>query len=290
MNTYTHDFIEINQIRLHVVSAGPQDGAPLILLHGFPEYWGGWQRNIPALAAAGFRVIVPDQRGYGQSSVPQAIRAYAINELVNDVLGLCDHFGIQQANLAGHDWGAAVAWSVAMTAPQRIRRLAILNVPHPLVMTRTLTKSPRQMLKSWYIGFFQLPGLADWLMKQNNFAGAIAMLRASGQPTTFSAAEFDGYRQAWAASGGLTGMINWYRALAHSAGNRPRQARISLPVRILWGRRDVALSAQMAEDSLKLCENGSLRFFPNATHWLQHDEAEAVNAELIEFFSRAENA
>ncbi|NCP85959.1 MAG: alpha/beta hydrolase [Anaerolineae bacterium CG_4_9_14_3_um_filter_57_17] len=279
-----HTFIQTNGIRLHVVTAGSQDGIPLVLLHGFPEYWGGWQKNITGLASAGFHVIIPDQRGYGQSDVPKPVTAYAMDELIKDILGLFDHFGIQQANLVGHDWGAAVAWSLAMAAPQRVRRLAILNVPHPVVMARTLKKSPRQMLKSWYIAFFQIPGLADGLMRLNHFAGAIAMLKASSGPATFSAEEFDGYRQAWSASGGLTGMINWYRALLQKSSARPRSIRLEMPTLILWGKKDVALSATMAEESLKLCTNGQLIYFDNATHWLQHDETSAVNEKLIHFF------
>ncbi|GAB4399279.1 MAG: alpha/beta hydrolase [Anaerolineales bacterium] len=278
-------FIETNGVRLHLVCAGPENGTPLLLLHGFPEYWGGWQRNLPALAQAGFRVIVPDQRGYGQSSIPKAVSAYAMDELVKDTLGVLDHFGLQQCYLAAHDWGAAVAWTLAIQHPQRVRRLAILNVPHPAVMTKFISKSPRQMLKSWYIGFFQIPGLADWLMGLGNFAGAIQLLKASGKADTFSPEELDGYRQAWRASGGLSGMINWYRALLRFRPSMPRDLRLKMPVLILWGKKDVALSYEMAEASLRYCENGRLLAFEDATHWVQHDEAEAITRELSAFFT-----
>jgi len=285
MSELEHTFIPTNGIQLHVVLAGPADGEPVLLLHGFPEYWGGWQRQIPALAEAGYRVIVPDQRGYGQSETPRPVQAYALPELGKDVIGLLDHFGIDKINLVGHDWGAVVAWSVALTFPERIKKLGILNVPHPLAMRDFLKKSPKQLLKSWYIGFFQLPGLADWLLKRDHFALAVRLLLGSGQKGTFSRPELEEYKKAWAASGGLTGMINWYRALLRYPPPAPADVRIHPPTLILWGKNDIALSHEMAELSLQLCDQGRLVYFERATHWVQHDEAAAVNAHLLEFFA-----
>lgn len=284
MPAYEHTYLQINdQIRLHIVLAGPPDGKPVLLLHGFPEFWYGWRAQIMALAAKGYRVIAPDQRGYNLSSAPKDIESYSLEHLSQDVVSILDHFGIEKVFLVGHDWGAAVAWAVAMRFPERVEKMAILNVPHPAVLMRTLRTSPRQMLKSWYIGFFQIPGLADWLMSRNNFAGMIGMLKKSGQPGTFSAKDLDEYRKAYANSGGLTGMINWYRALFKSRSSTRRKAKIELPVLILWGKQDLALGAEMAEASLEYCENGELVFFENATHWVQHDEAEAVTKNLIAF-------
>lgn len=283
MTTYQHTYIETNGIRMHVVLAGPQDGPPLILLHGFPEYWGGWRKNIPALAAAGYRLIIPDQRGYNLSDTPNDVQSYALDELCKDILGLLDHFGIQQTYLVGHDWGAAVAWTMAVQSPDRIKKLGILNVPHPAAMMKYIRKSPRQMLKSWYIGFFQIPGLAGWLMSLNNFAGVINMLRASSKAGTFSETELDEYRKAYTNAGGLGGMINWYRAILRFRPSLPRDVRVKMPVLILWGKQDLALSYEMAEQSLRYCEGGRLVAFDDATHWVQHDEVENVNRELIAF-------
>ena len=280
-----HVTITTNGVNLHVVLAGPLDGRPVLLLHGFPEFWRGWLKQIEALAGQGFRVIAPDQRGYNLSDVPHGVENYSLDNLSADVLGLLDHFGLETVCLAGHDWGAAVAWNVAAQAPQRVTRLVILNVPHPDVMMRFLRSSPRQMFKSWYIGFFQIPWLPDWLMSLGNYAPALALLKNSAQPTTFSAQDLLEYQQAYTHSGGLTGMINWYRAILRYPPAAPSSRRIRMPVLILWGKRDVALSAEMAAESLKLCEHGRLVYFENATHWLQHDEAAAVNAHLIEFFS-----
>lgn len=284
MPAYEHTYLQINdQIRLHIVLAGPPDGKPVLLLHGFPEFWYGWRAQIMALAAKGCRVIVPDQRGYNLSSAPKDIRSYGLEHLSQDVIAILNHYEIEKVFLAGHDWGAAVAWTVASRFPERIEKMVILNVPHPTVMMKYISKSPRQMLKSWYIGFFQIPGLADWLMSRNNFAGIIRMLKASGKPSTFSAKDLDEYRKAYANSGGLTGMINWYRALIRFRPSMPRNVRLQMPVLILWGKNDLALSYEMAETSLAYCEDGRLVAFNEATHWVQHDEAEAVTQKIIAF-------
>lgn len=283
MSELEHAFVHTNAIQLHVVFCGPADGEPVILLHGFPEYWGGWKRQIPALAQAGFRVIVPDQRGYGQSDIPRGVAAYSLRELAKDIVGLMDALGYENVYLAGHDWGAVAAWTVGISYPERVRKLAILNVPHPAVMFDFLKKSPRQMLKSWYIAFFQIPGLADWLLARHDFALAARLLISSGKKGTFSRPELEEYKQAWRASGGLTGMINWYRALAQKRPALTGSLRLNMPVLILWGKNDVALSAEMAAESLKYCKNGQLVYFENATHWVQHDEAASVSARLVEF-------
>ncbi len=286
MPAYEHTYLQINdQMRLHLVLAGPAEGTPVLLLHGFPEFWYGWRRQIMALAAKGFRVIAPDQRGYNLSSAPKDVASYGLQHLSQDVRHILDHFDIEKVFLAGHDWGAAVAWTTAILHPERIEKLAILNVPHPAVMLSTIRKSPRQMLKSWYIAFFQIPGLADWLMSRNNFAGIVRMLKASSKADTFSEQDINEYRKAYANSDGLTGMINWYRAMARFRPALPRNIHLEMPVRILWGKNDIALSAEMAEQSLKYCKNGELIFFENATHWVQHDEPEQINNHLTTFFS-----
>lgn len=279
-----HLTLQPNGVKLHLALAGPPNGQPLVLLHGFPEFWRGWRHQIEPLTQAGYRLIIPDQRGYNLSEAPKDLRSYRLDELTKDILGILDHFGIQQTFLAGHDWGAVVAWTLALQYQQRVKKLGILNVPHPAVMMEFLAKSPRQRLKSWYIGFFQIPGLAERLMGLGNFAGAINLLKASGKPSTFSAEDLEEYRKACANAGGLTGMINWYRALMRFRPAMPRDLRLKMPVLILWGKQDVALSYEMAEESLRYCTDGNLVAFENATHWLQHDEPEAVAAQLIRFF------
>src|SRR5580704_17398686 len=163
------------------MTAGPEDGPAVILLHGFPEFWYGWRKQIAPLAEAGFRVIVPDQRGYNLSSKPSAVRDYGLRELTADVIAIADQVGREKVFLAGHDWCAAVAWNAAMRYPGRIEKLAILNVPHPAVMRRFLRTSPRQMLRSWYILFFQIPGLPEFLLSRNGFERCAAALEKTSR-------------------------------------------------------------------------------------------------------------
>lgn len=280
----THTTISVNGVRLHVAQSGPTQGKQVLLLHGFPEYWAGWRHQIPALAEAGYRVWAPDQRGYNLSDKPQGIDAYTLDQLAADINGLIEASGQEKVLLVGHDWGAAVAWWTALKYPHKLEKLVILNVPHPVVMSNTLKGNLRQTLKSWYMFFFQLPWLPETLLGANQANGATQMLRGSGKPTTFSEEEITEYRQAWLQPGAFTGMINWYRALMRRQPQVPSSYRITVPTLMIWGVRDVALSREMAQPSIDLCDNGKLVFMEKATHWVQHDEPEAVNRLLLEFF------
>jgi pimeloyl-ACP methyl ester carboxylesterase len=270
-------------VELQAVAAGPKDGPVVILLHGFPEFWYGWRRQVEPLAAAGFRVIVPDQRGYNLSSKPTDVAAYALTELVSDVIAIADQLGQKKIFLGGHDWGAAVAWSTALLHPQRIAKLAVLNVPHPSVMRKFLSTRPRQLVRSWYLFFFQLPLLPEAIFSAFRYrVGARSLLRSS-RPGTFSAEDLAQYRTAWAQPGALTGMINWYRALFRFRTKFPDRT-VHVPTRILWGERDAFLLAEMAHESLRFCTSAELFTFANATHWLQHEEPVRVSELLIDFF------
>ena len=270
-------------VSLHAIAAGPHDGPLVLLLHGFPEFWYGWRQQIEPLAAAGFRVLVPDQRGYNLSSKPSGVAAYALAELVSDVIAIADQLGRETIFLAGHDWGAAVAWSAALLHPQRVAKLAVLNVPHPSVMRKFLSTRPRQLFRSWYMFFFQLPWLPEAVFSAFNFRiGSQALLRSS-RPGTFSAEDLAQYRAAWSQPGALTAMINWYRALFRTRAKFSDKF-VRIPTRILWGERDAFLLPEMARESLSYCTNAELFTFANATHWLQHEEPARVSELLIDFF------
>jgi pimeloyl-ACP methyl ester carboxylesterase len=270
-------------VRLHAVAEGPKDGPVVLLLHGFPEFWYGWRKQIAPLTAAGFRVIVPDQRGYNLSSKPSGVAAYSLTELVSDVIAIADQLGQEKIYLAGHDWGAAVAWSAALLHPQRIAKLVVLNVPHPSVMRKFISTRPRQLLRSWYMFFFQLPWLPESLFSAFNFRmGARALLRSS-RLGTFSDEDLAQYRSAWSQPGAITSMINWYRALFRTRVKFSDKI-VRVPTRILWGERDNFLLAGMAHESLRYCASAELFTFANATHWLQHEEPARVSELLIDFF------
>jgi pimeloyl-ACP methyl ester carboxylesterase len=274
-------YAQVGDVNLHYVEAG--DGPLIVLLHGFPEFWYGWRQQIEPLAAAGFRVIVPDQRGYNVSSKPSGVTAYALTELVSDVIAIADQLGQDRIFLAGHDWGAAVGWSTALLHPQRIAKLVVLNVPHPSVMRRFLSTRPRQLLRSRYMFFFQLPWLPEAVFSAFDFRIGSRALLHSSRPATFSREDLAHYRTAWSQPGALTGMINWYRALFRTRVTFPDTI-VRVPTRILWGERDAFLLAEMARESLAYCTNAELFPFANATHWLQHEEPARVSELLIEFF------
>ena len=279
-------FFQNRAVCLHAVAAGPQDGPVVLLLHGFPEFWYGWHRQIEPLAAAGFRVVVPDQRGYNLSSKPSGVASYSLGELVSDVIAIADQLGQQKIFLAGHDWGAAVAWSTALLHPQRIAKLAVLNVPHPSVMRRFMMKRLRQVLRSWYIYFFQLPYLPEALFSAFHFRIGERALVLSSRPGTFSPEDLVHYRAAWSQPGAITAMINWYRALFRFRSKFPDRT-VHVPTRIFWGERDAFLLSEMAHESLRYCTDGKLFTFATATHWLQHEEPNRISGHLIDFFRRA---
>jgi pimeloyl-ACP methyl ester carboxylesterase len=279
-----HRTLTANGVRLHAVEAGPEDGPLLLLLHGFPEFWYGWRRQIGPLAAAGFRVLAPDQRGYNHSDKPRRVSAYGLDTLVADVMGLIDAAGAEKAFLAGHDWGGAVAWWAGVTHPERIERLALLNIPHPRVMRRTLLRSAEQRRKSSYMFFFQLPGLPERAFSKDGFAFAEKALRRSSRPGTFTDEDLARYREAWGQPGAPRAMIHWYRAALRTQPRRPESPRVRVPALLIWGARDRFLGQEMAQPSVDLCDDGRLELIPEATHWVQHEEPERVNRLLLGFF------
>ncbi|MBZ0281891.1 MAG: alpha/beta hydrolase [Anaerolineae bacterium] len=283
MIPYDHEFIVTNGVRLHVVMAGPVDGEPVILLHGFPEFWYGWRKQIDYLAEHGYRVIVPDQRGYNISDKPKAMAAYNLDALSGDVVGLIDYLKRDKVFLVGHDWGGGVAWFTANKYPERIKKLAILNVPHHSVFRKYLSENREQQRRSWYMFFFQLPMLPDFLSGLNHAEGLVRALRTSSRPGTFSEDDFVEYRKAWTQPGAITAMINWYRATAQTPPQKLASKRITMPTLVLWGKKDTALNWELAEKSLELCDDGRVVYFEDASHWVQHEEAEQVNAHLAAF-------
>lgn len=273
-------------LQLHAVAAGPADGPLVILLHGFPEFWWGWHRQITPLAEAGYRVVVPDQRGYNRSDKPPHVSAYRLDRLGGDVLSLLDHLGRETAYLAGHDFGAAVAWWLLLAHPQRFRAAAILNVPHPVVMRRQLRTSLRQLLRSWYIFAFQVPRLPEWWLARRQFQALAQSLLTTSRPGTFSPEDLAAYRGAWAQPGSPRAMLQWYRAAFRTGFVAPTPAgeRVAVPVLILWGEEDRFLGREMAKASLAFCDQGRVILFPGVSHWIQHEEPERVAGELIAHF------
>lgn len=278
----------INGIALHVVLAGPATGKPLILLHGFPEFWFAWRRQIDHFVSSGYRIIIPDQRGYNLSDKPAGIGSYSIDLLAKDVVGVLDSVAVSKAFVAGHDWGAAVTWYMAARYPERVRRAAMLSVPHPRVFIKNLMTNPAQLRRSWYKIFFQLPWLPECMLRRRDWALLVRVLRNTSPPGVFSDPDLEQYKESWARNGALTAMLNWYRAALLRPSKLaldPEASRVKVRALLIWGKNDQFVGAAMARESLQYCDDGHLEMFETATHWVQHEEPAQVSALLSQFFA-----
>ena len=273
-------FRRVDGVRLHLVTAGDEDNPLVVLLHGFPGFWYGWRRQILALVEAGYRVVVPDQRGYNLSERPDGLDSYRMSRLSADIAALVESEGRDSAHVIGHDWGAAVAWDLALRHPEVVDRLGIVNVPHPAVMERTLKTDPRQLLRSWYMFAFQLPGLPEWALGRNDAAGMVSALEDSAGEGAFSEADLERYREVWRRPDAVRAAVDWYRALVRRRDDPPTET-VEAPTLVVWGEEDVALLPKMARESLDYCEDGRLETFPNASHWVHREEPERVNDHLL---------
>jgi epoxide hydrolase 4 len=280
-----HHQISTNGIRLHVVQTGPVTGPLVLLLHGFPEFWYGWRHQLPALAAAGYRVWAPDLRGYNESEKPQGIAAYRLEVLAADIIGLMDAAGQEQACLVGHDWGGVITWWIAIHAPQRLQRMVVINAPHGAAMRQQLRRHPAQWLRSAYVGWFQLPWLPELVTRVGRGRLLVRALQQSSRPGTFTPADLERYREAWSQPQALRAMLNWYRALLHRPPQRSTFGPVTVPTLLLWGANDRFLGREMAHASLEQCQQGQLVMFEEATHWVHHEQSVRVNALLETFLS-----
>ena len=276
---FTHHTQQTGETVLHWAEIG--SGPVVLLLHGFPDLWRGWRRQMPALAEAGCRAVAVDLRGYGGSARPHGVGAYAMPRLVGDVVALLDHFGVDRAHLAGHDWGGVIAWYTAMHHPERIRRLVIANAPHPAAFRREMRRGG-QALRSWYAGFFQLPGLPEWALRRRGFRALERIYRESPErPGAFSEEDIREYLAAAAQPGALTAMLNYYRAALRRPGLEVRP--IAAPTLLIWGERDRALSPRLTEGLERWVGDLRLERIPDASHWVLADAPDCVNGTMIDF-------
>ena len=274
--------LQVNGTTLHCVEAGPKDGPLVLLLHGFPEFWWAWRNQIEPLSRAGFRVLAPDQRGYNLSAKPEGRKAYDLDTLAQDVIGLSDALGSGTCSLVGHDWGGLVAWWAASRYPDRVGRLVAINAPHPAVAGNYMRRHPSQILRSSYVGFFQLPYLPEALFAARDYQILRRTLLRTSRAGTFSEQDLTEYAKAWSRPGALTGMLNWYRALSLKPLHRPSE-KLAMPVLAIWGMQDRFLEFGLCEESLTLCADGRAMPLRQATHWVHLEVVETVNGALLDF-------
>jgi epoxide hydrolase 4 len=271
-------------VTLHYVEAG--EGPLVVLLHGFPEFWYAWRRQIAPLVEAGYRVVAPDLRGYNLSSKPEGRAPYTADKLAADVRALIHERGAASASLVGHDWGGSAAWVTAMNHGEVVDRLAILDAAHPRKLNEGL-KHPSQLKRSWYFFFFQPAGIPERAVRADHWRFFRRFLRDARPP--FTPDETARYVEAWSQPGAATAMLDYYRAAVRPPKGTSSEIRpISAPTLVIWGGRDRYLGPKLAEphreDVPKLDRVVRL---PDASHWVHHDEAERVSELLVDFLAPA---
>ena len=282
-DAFDHRYIRVNGIRMHYVQAGA-GGRLLVLLHGFPEFWWSWRYQIPALSRY-FTVVAPDLRGYGESDKPAW--GYELDVLVNDVVSLIRELDHGRAIIAGHDWGGNLAWSLAIAYPHRVERLIALNVPHPALMARALGRNWRQMLRSWYFLFFQLPWLPEALIRANDYLFVERAFRGMAvDKSRFDDETIAHFKAALAQPGALTAAINYYRALLQKGARgmfRGSGMLVQAPTLIIWGERDFALGKELTYGTERFVPGLYIRYLPNCSHWVQQERPDEVNRLMLDF-------
>lgn len=257
------------------LAAGPVDGRPVLLLHGFPQGAAEWEHQLAALGAAGLRAVAPDQRGYCQAMRPTDVNAYCMDELVADVLRCADALSWTSFDLVGHDWGAAIAWLVADRHRDRITTLTAISVPHPRAFAEALRDDPDQQQRSAYLGMFRQPGAAEQMMLADDAAGLRRMLGPIGD-----ADRIDRYAQRMLAPGAFTAALNWYRA------TRPDDVKadpITVPTLYVWGARDAGVGPVAAKGTGGWV-SAPFRFevFEQTAHWVPEEAPARLNDVLLE--------
>lgn len=288
MSEQTHHEIHVNGIRMHYVQAGT--GPLVVLLHGFPEFWYSWRHQIAALSPY-FTVVAPDLRGYNDTEKPDW--GYEVDVLTTDVSELIRALGYQQAHVVGHDWGGALAWHLAITMPEYVAQLAVLNLPHPARFARGTLGNPLQLLRSSYIGLFQVPFAPEFIIGANNFALLDQMfLAAAVRRDAFPTAVLQEYRTAMAKPGALTAALNWYRGLA---SDLPRllqrsesEMQVQAPTMLIWGEQDPVLGVELTYGTERYVPHLRLHYIRDSGHWVQQEQPELVNRYLLDFL-RANN-
>ncbi|SFE91737.1 Pimeloyl-ACP methyl ester carboxylesterase [Blastococcus tunisiensis] len=257
-----------------VLDAGPPDGEPVVLLHGFPQDATAWDRVVPALHQHGLRTLAPHQRGYSPMARPRGRRRYRLRETTADVLALLDAAGLGSAHVVGHDWGGIVAWALGAWHPERVRTLTAISVPHPAAMARAVVTSD-QALRSTYIGLFQLPVVPERLLLAGNGAALRRLLRSGGLPEDV----VDRYVSRMRQPGALSAALGWYRALPWSG--RDPVGRVRVPTLHLWSTGDAFLGRAATEATAGFVTGPyRLEVLEDLPHWIPELAPDRV-AELV---------
>lgn len=271
-------------VTLHVARAGT--GPPMILLHGFPEHWLSWRRQIPVLAAAGFSVLAPDLRGFNLSDKPAGLDSYRVERLVADVVALVRGCGPGRAHIVGHDWGGLVAWFVAATRPDVTETLTIVNAPHPTIYRDRVWRSA-QAFRSAYVPFFLLPRLPEWILSAGHGWMIRQMfLRAAARPDAFDESELDALVTAALRPGALTAGLNYYRANIQRVLHRAPLPQVQTPTLVVWGERDPALGTSLLSGLDTVTTSLRIVRLPGIGHWVATEAPDALTDAVLQHVRR----
>lgn len=279
--SWTHAFITTNGVALHYVTQG--EGPLMLMLHGFPEFWYSWRHQIPEFSKD-YKVVALDLRGYNDSEKPKEQSAYVMEEFIKDVEGVIKGLGYESCVLVGHDWGGAIAWSFADAHPEMVEKLIVLNIPHPAKLAEGI-RTPEQMLKSYYIFYFQLPFLPELWVQANDYEWInAAFLGMAIDKTAFSPEDIEAYKDAIAKRGALTATINYYRNIFQGLLLSKKDWRVlEMPTLMIWGENDAALGKELTYGTQVYVSDFQIRYIPNCSHWVQQERPELVNEYMREF-------
>ena len=285
--TASQHMVQANGLRFRTIVDGPADGELFLLLHGFPEGAESWSAQVDALARAGCLAVAPDLRGYGLTDAPQSQDQYAMAHLVEDVAGLIKAFGRTQAHIAGHDWGALMAWGFASRYPAMTRTLTVLSVGHPAALVAASREDADQQARSSYVGLFLLEGKAESVLADEDYRRLKAMYTIGPNPGAVPKNVVDHFVRSLSRPGRLTAALNYYRAnLSSGEGAWAALAsdiRITAPTLLLWGDQDPALGRRSAEDTARYVgADFRLEVLEGAGHWLQFERPDDVSRSLTE--------
>ena len=298
MTDLTHTRIALaTGITLNVALGGREDGEPIVFLHGFPESHRTWRDVAPALAGE-FRVIAPDQRGFGASDKPEGVENYRADRVVEDLIALADALGLGRFTLVGHDWGGAIAWLAALRHPDRIARLVIVNAPHPLVFQKSLIEDSAQRAASQYISAFRNPAMEQGIAAMGWESFYTKTFGSHADVSRLAAEEKQAYLADWSAPGALTAMLNWYRASdivvprPGEAAEAPAWTRapfpsIAVPTLVIWALKDVALLPVQLAGLAALVDDLRIVTVAEAGHFVPWERPEPVIAAIRDFMADA---
>jgi pimeloyl-ACP methyl ester carboxylesterase len=267
-------------VSLEVARVG--EGAPIVLLHGFPEAWISWRHQMRAFAEANRMAVAPNLRGYGGSDKPRGVRNYRASVLAQDIVGLARAFGWDRIDLVGHDWGGAIAFEVAMRHPEIVRKLAVCNAPHPRIMRRRMFFDPDQTRRSWYFFAFQLPLIPERVVRRPDFVERV-MKGSAVHPERFDDLSLQAIREVVQSPGTPEAALAYYRASMRFP--RMPRAMVRATTLVIWGERDFALGPQLLDGIEKYVYHALIHRIPDAGHFVQQDAPEAVSEALVSFFS-----